>query len=40
MASKRRKSEILGNGMGLDIELIETEAKTGSFSTDILAKDT
>lgn len=31
--------EILGNEVGLDIELIETEAKTGSFSTDILAKD-
>lgn len=32
--------EILSNEIGLDIELIETEAKTGSLSTDILAKDT
>lgn len=30
---------ILSNEIGLDIELIETEAKTGSLSTDILAKD-
>lgn len=32
--------EILSNEIGLDIELIETEAKIGSFNTDILAKDT
>lgn len=37
--SKEENLEILGNEVGLDIELIETEAKTGSFSTDILAKD-
>ena len=38
--SKEENLEILGNEVGLDIELVEREAKTGSFSTDILAKDT
>ena len=37
--AKEENLEILSNEIGLDIELIETEAKTGSFSTDILAKD-
>lgn len=37
--AKEENLEILGTEVGLDIELIETEAKTGSFSTDILAKD-
>lgn len=37
--AKEENLEILANEIGLDIELIETEAKTGSFSTDILAKD-
>ena len=37
--AKEENLEILGNEVGLEIELIETEAKTGSFSTDILAKD-
>ena len=29
----------LGEEIGIDIELISTEAKTGSFSTDILASE-
>lgn len=37
--SKEENLEILSNEIGIDIELIETEAKTGSFSTDILAKN-
>jgi len=37
--AREENLEILSNEIGLDIELIETEAKTGSFSTDILAKD-
>lgn len=40
MASKRGKPGNLGNEVRLDTELLEREAKTGSFSTDILAKDT
>jgi len=38
--AKPENLETLSNEVGLDIELIETEAKTGTFSTDILAKDT
>ena len=38
--AKEENLKILGNEVGLEIELIETEAKTGSYSTDILAKDT
>ena len=37
--AKEENLEILSDEIGIDIELIETEAKTGSFSTDILAKD-
>lgn len=37
--AKEENLEVLGNEVGLEIELIETEAKTGTFSTDILAKD-
>ena len=35
--AKEENLEILGDEIGLDIELISKEAKTGSFSTDILA---
>lgn len=31
--------EMLANEIGIDIELISTEAKTGTFSTDILANE-
>ena len=35
--SEEENLNILGNEIGIDIELLSTEAKTGSFSTDILA---
>lgn len=35
--AKEENLEILGDEIGLDIELISKEAKAGSFSTDILA---
>lgn len=35
--AKEENLNILGEEIGIDIELIATEAKTGSFSTDILA---
>jgi hypothetical protein len=31
---------MLGDEIGIDMELITTEAKVGSFSTDILAQET
>lgn len=37
--AREENLEILGNEVGLDIQLQEIESKTGSFSTDILAKD-
>jgi len=35
--AKEANLDILGDEIGIDIELISTEARTGSFSTDILA---
>lgn len=37
--SKEENLQILSDEIGIDIELISTEAKTGLFSTDILAKE-
>lgn len=37
--SKEQNLELLGNELGIDIDLISMEAKTGSFSTDILAME-
>ncbi|MEZ4606816.1 MAG: hypothetical protein R2865_08485 [Deinococcales bacterium] len=31
--------ELLGNEIGIDISLIQTEAKVGNFSVDILAEE-
>ena len=38
--SKEENLNTLGDEIGIDIELRQTEAKTGSFSTDILAIET
>ena len=37
--SEEENLNTLGEEIGIDIELISTEAKTGSFSTDILASE-
>lgn len=37
--AKEENLKILSDELGIDIELIATEVKTGSFNTDILAKD-
>lgn len=37
--SEEENLNTLGDEIGIDIELISTEAKTGSFSTDILASE-
>ncbi len=37
--AKKENLQILNNELGIDIELISTEAKTGSFNTDILARN-
>ena len=37
--SNEQNLELLGNELGIDIDLISIEAKTGSFSTDILAME-
>lgn len=37
MVAKEANFDTLGDEIGIDIELISTEARTGSFSTDILA---
>ncbi len=38
--AKEENLQILSDEIGIDIDLISTEAKTGSFSTDILAYET
>lgn len=37
MAFKRKNIAILSNEIGIEIEVIDTEVPTGSFSADILA---
>lgn len=37
--AKKKNIELLSKATNLNIEVIETEASVGNFSTDILAKD-